>query len=297
MIGKYQRRSSAKARLAVLSGRSFARRLSPGTPQHSSSQRSLAAAASPERITGLFERRLLHAGLTCRPSTFGMFCGALAALAGFLGALVFPAAAALLFSGFAAALPLAWVDRMCRLRADELSADYPAVLLGAASSVRVGMTPENALLRSIRLLPASSVARGEVELLLKRLRDGMPKDEALQRFGEQYCVPDLELFRSAFLLVSETGGRFSPTLERLATVSNARMSLIQMAAVSTASMRMTANALLGIAPVLILFLSTRIEGYWNVFRSSPAANALASAGILLIAFGSLTLRRMSSFRA
>ena len=60
---------------------------------------------------------------------------------------------------------------------------------------------------------------------------------------------------------------------------------------------MTANALLGIAPVLILFLSTRIEGYWNVFRSSPAANALASAGILLIAFGYLTLRRMSSFRA
>ena len=194
------------------------------------------------------------------------------------------------------ALPFLWLESRIRRRAEEFSADYPAVLLAAASSVKVGLTPYQALERATRLLSEKSLVRAAVNSLLSDLREGVPRQSAIRKFGADIRQPDLELFRSAFFLVLESGGKFSPTLQRLASISNNRATLIRSAMVSTASMRMTANVLVGVAPVLLLIVAARTPNFWELFQNHPVANFVGSIGILLITVCYGVLRQMSNFR-
>jgi len=104
------------------------------------------------------------------------------------------------------------------------------------------------------------------------------------------------LFRHAFALTLENGGRFAPTLERLARVARDREILMRTARVSTTTMRMTANVLLVIAPLVILMIAVRMENYWGSVIHHPVANTLASIGFTVIIGSYLLLRKMSSFR-
>ncbi len=193
-------------------------------------------------------------------------------------------------------LPLSWLDSRIDARAAEFSEDYPTVLLATASSMKTGMTPYQALERSVQLLAPSSLVRSEVEGLLSNLRAGMSSEEAVRRFASSVRQPDLELFRSAFMLVLENGGRFAPTLERLAQVTKERVTLIQHARVSTASMRMTANVLLAVAPFLLFILSGRTQDFWELLLHHPVANPVATLGFSLIGTSYIALRKMSNFR-
>lgn len=201
-----------------------------------------------------------------------------------------------IFFLFGLILPVQWVEGRVRKRAVEFAEDYPTMLLAAASSIKVGLTPYQALERATKLLSATSLVRLEVRALTEKLQRGVPREEAVREFAASIRQPDLELFRSAFLLVLENGGRFSPTLLRLAAVSNNRAQLIRSAAVSTASMRMTANILLVVAPILVLLLAARTENYWDTFFNHPVANVLASTGIVVIAGCYALLRSMSNFK-
>lgn len=194
------------------------------------------------------------------------------------------------------AIPFSIAEARIRRRAAEFGQDYPTMLLATASSVKVGMTPYQALERSTRLLAKNSLVRLEVESLLRNLRSGMSRELAVRGFGRDIRQPDLELFRSAFLLVLENGGRFAPTLGRLAAVSNNRAVLMRSAAVSTASMRMTANVLVCLAPILLLIVSSRSKNFWDTLCSHPTANLLASLGLVVIVGSYVILYRMSNFK-
>ncbi len=192
--------------------------------------------------------------------------------------------------------PFSYLEARIQKRAMEFAEDYPTVLLATASSMKVGMTAYAALERSIKLLPEKSLVRSEVQKLVADLRQGLKKEEALQRFGQTIRQPDLALFRSAFLLVLENGGRFAPTLQRLATVSKDRSVLISAARVSTASMRMTANIILAVTPLIVGVIAARTEKFWDLLLHHPVANTMASAGIVIIFFCFIFLKRMSNFK-
>lgn len=193
-------------------------------------------------------------------------------------------------------LPFAWVDGRARSRAEVFAEDYPTVLLATASSIKAGMTPYLALERSVRLLPANSLVRTEVERLISALRRGITKELAVKEFAADIRQSDLDLFRSAFLLVLENGGRFAPTLERLAMVSKDRSTLISSARVTTTTMRMTANVLVAVAPFLLFVVAGRTPDFWNLFLNHPMANTVASAGIVIITVSYAVLHRMSNFK-
>lgn len=193
-------------------------------------------------------------------------------------------------------LPFHWLDGRARTRAAAFAADYPSILLATASSIKVGLPPYLALERATRLLPKSSMVRREVEKLIGQLRHGVAKERALSEFGATIRQPDLVLFRAAFLLVLEHGGKFAPTLYRLAGVCRDREILMCSARVSTTNMRMTANILLAVAPIVVAVTAARTENFWELLVQHPIANSLASAGIVIISFSYGILRRMSNFR-
>lgn len=200
------------------------------------------------------------------------------------------------FAVAGAYLPFGYIALRKDKRAAAFAEDYPTILMATASSMKVGMTPYIALERSVRLLPKESLVRKEVETLSSSLRSGENVKAALSRFGDSVALPDLALFRSAFLLVLENGGRFSPTLARLANVSRDRDSLISSARVSTATMRMTANILLAAAPLILFMVSLRTKEFWDLFLHHPTANMLASTGLVMICGSYAILRKMSNFK-
>jgi tight adherence protein B len=203
-------------------------------------------------------------------------------------------APALFFGGLF--LPYLWLGGKINKRSIEFSSDYPTVLLAMASSIKVGHTAYMALERATRLLPEQSIVRNEVNVMLSALRRGESRDLAVANFGKTIRQPELDLFRKAFLLVTENGGRFAPTLERLALVSKDRATLTSMARVSTTNMRMTANMLLVICPIVLGLVAVRTENYWDLFFNHPVASTLSTIGLMVILGSYTLLQKMSSFK-
>lgn len=208
--------------------------------------------------------------------------------------LIRPVAIGFFVVGFIA--PLMWLRRRARERAVMFLEDYPSVLLATSSSVRAGLTPVNALERAVELLPESSLCRQETKKLVADLNANVPLSVALMHYGRSVCLPELELFRMAFLMVMDSGGRFAPALKRLAQVSSDTSVLMQEAQVATASMRMTGNLLLLLLPVLLSILNSQNDNYWNLLLNHPVGEAASSVGIVVIVVGQLVLRIMSDFK-
>jgi Flp pilus assembly protein TadB len=200
---------------------------------------------------------------------------------------------ALLFS----TIPYSWLNQRASARAATFAEDYPGILLATASSIKAGLTPVGSLESAVDLLPSKSMAKREVQELIKRLEDGEHKEEAIAKFADSVRLPELRLFRRALLLVTEHGGRFAPTLERLASVTRDRSILISAARVSTTSMRITANVMLYVvAPFILLTLSAQRDDFWTQLLTHPIANTGAAIGVSLMALGVATLRKMSAFK-
>lgn len=193
-------------------------------------------------------------------------------------------------------LPFSWLEKRVAMRAGLFAEDYPTALLATASALKIGLPPSLALERSVQLLAEDSLVRKQVEELTKKLRQGVAKEEVLAEFAESIRLAELDLFRSAFLLVLENGGRFAPTLEHLATTSRDRADFIARARVTTSAMRMTANVLIGIIPIVVVLMSAGNERYWELLLHHPTANFLASVGLGIIGISYVVLRRLSNFR-
>lgn len=189
-----------------------------------------------------------------------------------------------------------WNQRLVKARQVEFINEYPAVLLATASNLKAGLSVYSALERAIQLLDEKSSIKSEVQLLLEKVTRGVPKEQAVNEFVKGIDLPELRLFKRAFILVLVHGGKFSRTLERLSEVCRDRDSLIKSANVSTASMRMTANVLLAIAPLLMLMLSLRTKNFWTTLFENNTASAIGLSGASIILGAFFILRKLSDFK-
>ncbi|MCI5065446.1 type II secretion system F family protein [bacterium] len=95
-------------------------------------------------------------------------------------------------------------------------ADYPQMLLSLVGLLKTGMNPMQALETASKGLDEGSLVREEIEMMVTRLRYGVPEDKSIGAFGEDIYHPEIELFVQALLLSRRVGGTLSDTLDRLA---------------------------------------------------------------------------------
>jgi len=174
--------------------------------------------------------------------------------------------------------------------------EYPSILLATASNLKAGLSVYSALERAIQLLDDDSVTKAEIKQLLEKVSRGVPKEIAVRDFAKDVRLPELRLFKRAFLLVLIHGGKFSRTLERLSEVSRDRDALIKSSHVSTASMRMTGNVLLAMAPILMFLLSLRTGNFWSTMFENSLASRLGFAGASIVLVSFYILRKLSDFK-
>lgn len=172
--------------------------------------------------------------------------------------------------------------------------DLPTMLLAMAANMKIGLPAYAAMERSTKLLSKDNALRAETERFLHAVHNGTAYHVAIQDFGAHVQLEELALFRKAFALVVEHGGRFAPTLERLAQLSRERALLVQTLRARTSGMRMTANALLLLTPLIVLMLAARIDNFWHILHTNTVAHFLGVLGATMIFMGCAALRQMGS---
>lgn len=93
--------------------------------------------------------------------------------------------------------------------------DYPAFLSSVVSLLKTGMNSTTAIESAAANLEDGSLVKEEVQLMLERLRFGVPEEKSVGSFGEDINHPEIELFVQALLLSRRVGGTLSETLDRL----------------------------------------------------------------------------------
>lgn len=137
--------------------------------------------------------------------------------------------------------------------------DYPTLLLSYVSLLKTGMTVIGGLDAAAKGLPADSLVKTEVELLIERLKLGLTEDQAINAFGEDVAHPELELFVQSLLLSKRVGGNLSGTLERLSKQVRKRQQFRQQAVSVVGLERSSIKA--------IAFIMTTLQLY--ILYSSP----------------------------
>ena len=104
-----------------------------------------------------------------------------------------------------------YIDR----RFSDFDLDYSPFLLSLVSMLKTGMGIINAMSSAASGLEPDSLVREEVELMIEKLRVGVPEDKAIGSFAETVYHPEIELFVQAVSLSKNLGGSLTDTLERL----------------------------------------------------------------------------------
>ncbi len=192
--------------------------------------------------------------------------------------------------------PWIYIDWKAESRALEFSNDYPELLQSMSSALKSGHSAQTALEHASKLLPEDNPVGQEVKTLLSELHKGTHQQKAVAAFAADRDVPELSLFRNAFLLVLDDGGKFSPTLQRLARISRERDNLKNSVKVSTATMKITGNILLLVCPLVVLMVSARSENFWSELSNNTLSSGIFSTGVILVFFGYFSLRNMGRYK-
>ena len=167
---------------------------------------------------------------------------------------------------------------LCRTEAFEC--DYPAFLLSLSSAVRTGLDPVTAFCRSEILFTEDSILRKELEKSREAIERGAGEEDVIRGFAASIAHPDLDLFRTAFILSRKQGSSLSPCLQRLVKVTRQRQSFRRKTASAVALQKISALGIAGCA------LATGAMQY----GTNPAAfhqtlaHPLGSRALLLGAF-------------
>lgn len=198
--------------------------------------------------------------------------------------------AAFFISPFALWLTLA---RAQFKRAELFERDYPTLLISLASSVRTGLDPTVALSQSERLFSPSSEVRRAINCFTQLIDSGAPEERAIGAFARDISHPDLDLFRTAFILARRHGSSLAHCLHRLTKVTRNRQSFRRKMRAAVAMQKLSAVgiALSACAIALIQYLSS--PQAINAAFQHPVGYKLMLLGISLLISGIIWMMSMA----
>ena len=202
-------------------------------------------------------------------------------------------------SVFAALPPLieyALINKRIYKRAVSFERDYPAFLLSLASAVRTGLDPIVALYRAPELFDDDSELKHELLKTKDNIERGMPEDEALRSFAVTIKHPDINLFRTAFILSRQQGSSLSQCLQRLVRVTRQRQSFRRKMASAIAMQKLSAMGIAACALAIGLFQFITNPTAFSQAMAHPVGFKFFVAGSILMASGILWMLNIARRR-
>ncbi len=174
--------------------------------------------------------------------------------------------------------------------------DYPAYLLSVVGLLKTGMNTMTALEAAAQGLQEGCSVREEIEMMIERLRFGVPEEKSIGAFGEDIYHPEIELFVQALLLSRRVGGTLSDTLERLSKQVRKRQFFRASAVAAVGLQRGSIWFILAILSALEVYLyfvyPEAVVGAW----ANETGWAVWQFGLVVIFLGMFWVRQVTKLR-
>lgn len=195
-----------------------------------------------------------------------------------------------------AAVEYSRIRRRIRARAVDFERDYTAFLLSLASAVRTGLDPLVAALQSDELFADGSELRKELVKFKCNIDRGMGEEQAIMEFAGTIDHPDVQLFRTAFILARREGSSLSLCLQRLARVTRQRQSFRRKVRAAVAMQKLSSIGIAGCAVVVGLFQSFANPAAIREAFNHPFGFKLLACGLFFMTLGLVWMMRMTRSR-
>jgi tight adherence protein B len=192
------------------------------------------------------------------------------------------------------AVPVAIARRRMRRQVDLFEAQLADALALATRSLRAG----HPLVGAFRLIveemdPPISTVFAEIN---QQQALGVPLEEALRQAAGRSPSSDMRLFAASTVIQLRSGGNLADMMERLAHVIRDRIRLHRRARVLTAQVQLSKYILIGLPPMLFLFLFALRRDYVQLLYVTSAGRLmLLLAGVSLI-LGIWIMNRIATLR-
>jgi tight adherence protein B len=254
--------------------------------------------AEPERkkADGL-RMRLRHANLAWMPPYVISLLQILISLVAFAVAYVYLRLMLQLVAACMGPLILNWwINKRIDKRVQKFDRDFAPFLMSVVGMLKTGLNPIQALEAASEGLEDGSLVKQEVELMLERVRVGVPEDRSIGSFAEDINQPEVELFVQALLLSRRVGGTLSDTLDRLAKQMRKRQ-IFKMAAKGAVSMQR--GSIFAIVVVIafvqlymLLIAPDMVVGAWT----NPKLAGYAQGALVVVFAAMLAINKLTRIR-
>jgi tight adherence protein B len=218
----------------------------------------------------------------------GLLLGLVFAVAGSPSPLI----VAMLVAG--ACVPYLVVSIKSRRRMSAFETQLPDLLITLGASLKAGHSFKQGIQSVVEegLEPASK----ELKRVLTETQLGRPMDEALAEMSERVGSKNFAFVITSVTIQRQVGGSLAGLFDMVAETVRQRQQFARKIKSLTAMGRMSAYVLIGLPFVLLFALTLLNSSYMNPLFHTSTGHKLMLTGLAMMAFGSLVLKKIVSFR-
>jgi tight adherence protein B len=198
---------------------------------------------------------------------------------------------AMLAAGWA---PHGYASFRARKRLRAFENQLPDLLITIAASLKAGHSFRQGLQTVVD--EGHPPASDEFKRVLTETSLGRPMDDALADMAERVGSKNLEFVITAVTVQRQVGGSMAGLFDMVADAVRQRQAFARKIRSLTAMGRMSAYVLVGLPIVLFLVLSMMNRAYMSPLYDTGTGHLLLGLGTLMMAAGSLVLKKIVSFK-
>ncbi len=200
----------------------------------------------------------------------------------------------LLFLFMGAAAPVVVVAFKARARIRAFDEQLPDILTTIAASLKAGHSFRHAIQAVVD--EGADPAAKEFRRVLTETRLGKQMDEALNDLSDRIGSKNLTFALMAVTIQRQIGGSLAGLFDMVADTVRQRQQFARKIRALTAMGRMSAYVLVALPFAVALAVSVLNSSYMSPLWGTPTGHELVAAGLTMIMFGSLILRKIVTFR-
>ncbi len=181
-------------------------------------------------------------------------------------------------------------------RVEAFERDYPTFLLSLASAVRTGLDPIQAFTDAANLFSDTSELKKELLITKERLEAGSAEEAAVRNFAKTISHPDIDLFRTGFILARKEGSSLGECLERLARVTRARQTFRRKIRSAVAMQKLSAIGVGGCALLVVGIQFVSNPETFSKILADQYGRVFLAIGVCLVIGGIVWMFRMARGR-
>lgn len=194
-----------------------------------------------------------------------------------------------------ATVPFFYLTRRRKKRMEKFERQLPEALELISRALKAG----HAFTGGLRMVAEEfgDPVGAEFGKTLDEINFGMAVPEALTNLTQRVDCEDLRFFAVAVIVQRETGGNLSEILEGLSRLIRERFKFQGRVRILSAEGRMSAMVLIAMPFAFIGIVSILNPDYINVLFTDPIGTVLIVASLIMMALGSLVIKKLVAIKA